>query len=104
VGKRKKKLINWLSEKMRKKDDARKETVEYYLGDIKEKVEKEELSKIRQDLPKIHKRLYQEMSEAVDKITLEAEQTQMKKRDVLEKIESELEITITHREDEDEEQ
>lgn len=41
---RKKKLVNWLEEKMRKKDDARKETIEYYLGDIKEKVEKEHLS------------------------------------------------------------
>ena len=85
--KRRKKLVRWLSEKMRKKDDARKETIEYYQGDIKEKVEKEETSEIRQNLPRISKKLYEEMFEAVDKITLEVSETQKKKRKVLEKIE-----------------
>lgn len=101
--KRKKKLIEWLEKKMDREKEAKKEVMSYYLDDVRKEVAEEEISKIKQDLPRISKRLYEEMFEAVDKITLEAEQTQKKKRKVLEKIESQLEITIT-RDDENDEQ
>jgi len=103
VEKRKKKLIEWLEKKMDREKEAKKEVMSYYLDDVRKEVAEEEISKIKQDLPRISKRLYEEMFEAVDKITLEAEQTQKKKRKVLEKIESQLEITIT-RDDENDEQ